>query len=120
LYDKRTRTFCSAEERDRRLAKLNILSVRRIAARPFNGKQDLLPLLESPFAYGDGFVEGAYLRIDSTDGNTRRGQIVRPDFIHSITKHWMSKDVVKQGVRPDLWEDGVRSSACGVSLHEAS
>jgi hypothetical protein len=48
------------------------------------------------------------LRVDSADGNTRRGKMVRPDFIQAITEHWMSKDVVRQGVRPDLWEDGRR------------
>lgn len=120
IYDKRTGKFCSAQERDRRLEGLDIPSVRCIAARPFNGKEDLLQLLESPSAYGDGFVEGAYLRIDSADGNTRRGKIVRPDFIQAITEHWMSKDVVRQGVRPDLWEDGRRLPARGDSPHETS
>ena len=32
-----------------------------------------------------------------------RGKIVRSDFIQGITDHWQASDIVKNGVRPDLW-----------------
>jgi len=112
IYNKRTGKFASVSERNRRLEGLDIPIVRCLAERPFNNKDDLLQLLETKSAYGTGFVEGAYLRIDSDDGNVRRGKIVRPDFIQGITEHWMSKEVVRQGVRPDLWQEGERILEC--------
>ena len=113
IYNKRTRTFASAAERDRRLAGLGIPIVRTLARRPFTSKADLLSLLEMRSAYGDGFVEGAYLRIDSGEEmadagvNVLRGKIVRPDFIQGMEEHWASGEIVKNGVRPDLWMDEV-------------
>ena len=125
IYNKRTRTFCSVAERDRRLRGLGIPCVRTIARRVFSSKEELLALLESQSAYTDAFVEGAYLRIDSSEGegggggggvldgggggggahthNVRRGKIVRPDFVQGIAEHWINAEVVKNTVRPDLW-----------------
>ena len=125
IYNKRTRTFASAAERARRLAGLGIPVVRTIARRPFSSKEELLELLETQSAYSDRFVEGAYLRIDSDAGvgaageepaataaaaaarsasnNVLRGKIVRPDFIQGIEEHWQRQELVKQGMRPDLW-----------------
>lgn len=109
LYNKRSRSFCSVAERNRRLEGLAIPIVRTIAKRAFTSKADLLTLLETRSAYTDGgFVEGAYLRIDEPDEgvarNARRGKIVRPDFIQGITEHWINAEVVKNVVRADLWE----------------
>jgi hypothetical protein len=61
----------------------------------------LLALLETRSAYYDGFVEGAYLRVDDEDGrhNAHRSKIVRPDFIQGITSHWSSHTLVKNGLR---------------------
>lgn len=108
IYDKRTRAFASAAERGRRLAGLGIPVVRQLARRAFGSREELLALLEMQSAYADGFVEGAYLRIDG-DGatNAARGKIVRADFIQGCEDgHWMSKELVRNGVRPDLWEEG--------------
>jgi atypical dual specificity phosphatase len=114
IYDKRTRRFVSAAERDRRLAGLGIPVVRSLARRPFSSAADLLTLLEEGSAYGDGFVEGAYLRIDEEFGggaadaapvNLRRGKIVRPDFIQGCAEHWTKGGLVRNGVRPDLWAE---------------
>ena len=108
IYDKRTGKFASAAERNRRLAGLGIPVVRTLATRPFKDAADLLGLLEMQSAYcRDGFVEGTYLRIDGPDGNVRRGKIVRPDFIQTIEEgeHWLRAEVVRNGVRPDLWID---------------
>ncbi|EOD26859.1 hypothetical protein EMIHUDRAFT_430115 [Emiliania huxleyi CCMP1516] len=118
IYNKRTGTFVSASERNRRLAGLEIPVVRTLARRTFASKDELLELLEMQSAYGDGYVEGTYLRIDSDAGgagagaadaaahaprNELRGKIVRSDFIQGITDHWQASDIVKNGVRPDLW-----------------
>lgn len=106
IYNKRTRSFASVDERDRRLRGMGIPVVRTLARRSFASKDELLALLEEQSAYADGFVEGSYLRIDDEGGNVRRGKIVRPDFIQGCGEgHWLSKEPVKNGVRPDLWLD---------------
>lgn len=172
IYNKSAGAFVSAAERDRRLEGLGIPVVRTLARRAFAGADDLLALLESYSAYGDGRVEGAYLRIDDDaqpgfqpaaallrGRNAARGKrarasieartprrhelnllarapaprprpssaalreqrghvclatlfpapgcaaVVRPDFIQGIEQHWMSSDVVRNGVRPDLFCD---------------
>jgi len=118
IFDKRSGTFCSAAERDRRLRGSGIPVVRTMAKRAFGSKAELLTLLEQRSAYTDGFVEGAYLRIDAADGreadggeadgrrvgtNVRRGKIVRADFVQGITEHWINAEIVKNVVRADLW-----------------
>ena len=118
IFDKRSGTFCSAAERDRRLRGSGIPVVRTMAKRAFGSKAELLTLLEQRSAYTDGFVEGAYLRIDAADGreadggeadgrrvgtNVRRGKIVRADFVQGITEHWINAEIVKNVVRVDLW-----------------
>ena len=107
IYNKRTGTFASASERNRRLEGLGIPVVNTLARRAFSSKAELLELLESRSAYSDNFVEGAYLRIDDEEKgvNTMRGKIVRPDFIQNINEgeHWIKGEMVKNQVRPDLW-----------------
>ena len=116
IYNKRTGTFASADERARRLQGLGIPCVRTLAKRTFKSKEELLALLEMPSAYGEGFVEGAYLRIDADPTvvqgeqaatNVTRGKIVRPDFIQAMQEgeHWQKGEIVKNQVRPDLWVD---------------
>ena len=111
IYNKRTRTFASVAERNRRLRGLGIPIVRQIARRRFHSAKELLALLDEHSAYGEGLVEGAYLRIDAlTDegGTTNcvRGKIVRPDFIQGCGDgHWLSKEPIKNGIRPELWDE---------------
>ncbi len=107
IYNKRTGRFCSAAERDRRLDGLGIPVVRTVARRAFRSADELLALLESDSAYADAKVEGVYLRIDDEASrvNLRRAKLVRPDFIQGIGAHWSTAEVVKNGIRPDLWAD---------------
>ena len=107
IFDKRTRSFVTVEERDRRLLGLGIPSVRTLVKRTFSSEDDLLSLLEERSAYTDGkYVEGAYLRIEGDGKCIQRGKIVRPDFVQHIDDrgHWINAQVVKNGVRPDLWD----------------
>ena len=65
-----------------------------------HSRAQLLALLETRSAYYDGFVEGAYLRVDDPEEeggrhNRHRGKIVRADFIQGITTHWQSHGFVK-------------------------
>jgi atypical dual specificity phosphatase len=111
IYNKRTRTFASVAERNRRLRGLGIPIVRQIARRRFHSAHELLALLDEHSAYGDGLVEGVYLRIDAPadEGGTTncvRGKIVRPDFIQGCADgHWLSKEPIKNGIRPEQWDE---------------
>lgn len=110
IFNKRTKSFCSVAERNRRLGGLGIPVVRQLARQAFTCKEQILALLERQSAYADGFVEGTYLRIDTAEEagttNTLRGKVVRPDFIQGCSDgHWLGKEPVKNVVRPDLWTD---------------
>ena len=114
IYNKRSGRFASVEGRNRRLEGLEIPIVPTLARQVFHSKDQLLALLESRSAYHDGFVEGAYLRVDevvdeSGGGgggggggaalhNAFRGKIVRPDFIQGIKEHWQSRTVERNGL----------------------
>lgn len=106
IYNKRTGRFASVDERNRRLEGLEIPIVPTLARQVFRTKEELLALLESRSAYFDGFVEGAYLRVDEPGGgdgaggqhNVHRGKIVRPDFIQGIKEHWQSRQIQKNGL----------------------
>lgn len=78
IYNKRKGRFVSARERDRRLEGLDIPApcfqrlssslkpsevVPKLAERIFAGREELVAYLERPSAFGDGPLEGVYLRI---------------------------------------------------------
>lgn len=113
IYSKRTNSFASRARFRERMAGLDIPVVRTIAERAFSSLAELLALLEEQSAYRDGFVEGAYLRIDSSpteeasSSNTGssshgrlelRGKIVRPDFVQGIAEHWQSQLLVRNSL----------------------
>lgn len=100
IYNKREGKFLSVNERNRRLEGIEIPVVPKIAERAFNGRDDLTQFLTRQSAFGDGSLEGIYLRIDEspTDGGLwlrRRGKIVRADFVQTIEEggHWIHRDV---------------------------
>ena len=101
IFSKRSGKFCSVDERNRRLEGLDLPIVPTIHRGPVHSRAQLLALLETRSAYYDGFVEGAYLRVDHDGGrhNAHRGKIVRPDFIQGITSHWSSHMLVKNGLQ---------------------
>tara|TARA_B110001452_G_scaffold106178_1_gene88003 strand:+ start:113 stop:1342 length:1230 start_codon:yes stop_codon:yes gene_type:complete len=119
IYNKRTGAFVSADERDRRMRGLPIPQVRRVAARAFASKEELLALLELQSQYAERPLEGVYLRIDSAEGaeggarNVKRAKLVRPDFIQCIDEFWTAGGLVKNEVRPDLYfEPGEETPDC--------
>ena len=102
IYNKRTASFVSAEERQRRMAGLPIPQVHRVAARAFRSKDEVLALLETQSRYAERPLEGVYLRIDDHAAggtrNVRRAKLVRPDFIQAIDAFWTAGGLVKNGV----------------------
>jgi atypical dual specificity phosphatase len=105
IYNKSEGRFVSARERDRRLLELGggIPAVPRLAERAFGSRAELEALLDLRSAYSDGPLEGIYLRMDEPDEqggglwNSRRGKIVRADFIQGIEDggHFINKEVVR-------------------------
>jgi len=100
IYNKAEGRFVSAAERDRRLDGFGIPVVPRLAERTFHGREDLEQFLTTTSAFGEGFLEGIYLRIDESVevGGLwlqRRGKVVRADFVQGIEEggHWMNKEV---------------------------
>ncbi|KAG8461589.1 hypothetical protein KFE25_001193 [Diacronema lutheri] len=107
IFSKRTNSFASRAHFRERMAELPIPIVRTLAERPFGSAAELLALLDERSAFADGFVEGAYLRIDTpqaADGSpgrlATRGKIVRPDFVQGITDHWQSRALVRNALLP--------------------
>merc|ERR1712060_212577 len=104
IYNKRQGRFVSARERDRRLQLIGggIPCVPHIAERTFNSREELEQLLSMRSAYGDGPLEGIYLRMDEPEDLggglwlRQRGKIVRADFIQGIEDggHFIKKEVV--------------------------
>lgn len=101
IYNKRQGRFVSVRERNRRLEGLEIPVVPQLAERKFANRQELEAFLNRTSAFGDGPLEGVYLRIDDQveEGgglwHKRRGKIVRSDFIQTIQDggHWIHKEV---------------------------
>jgi len=101
LLDKVKNAFLGRAEFRGKMEEVGLPVVRELAHRPFHGEEDLLSLLDEQSVYTDGFVEGAYLRIDAV-GESRlvaRGKIVRPDFIQNIEDHWQTKTLVRNRLR---------------------
>jgi len=106
IYNKRQGRFLSVRERNRRLEGLDLPVVPQLAERKFANQQELEAFLNRTSAFGDGPLEGVYLRIDEavSEGgglwHKRRGKIVRSDFIQNIQDggHWIHKDVERNSL----------------------
>jgi atypical dual specificity phosphatase len=109
IYNKKEGRFVSARVRDQRLDGLGIPVVPRLNERTFSSKEDIIEFLNMTSAYGEGPLEGVYLRIDDSleEGNglwhKRRGKIVRSDFIQVIEEggHWIHRDVERNQLSYD-------------------
>lgn len=112
IYDRQEERFFTRAELHRFLRGSGIPVVPVLAQQVFATVHDLLHLLDTPSRFRDGgFVEGIYIRAEDTSGNghpLRRCKIVRADFIQGITKHWMSGQMVKNGV-----DNSMRSTYTG-------
>jgi len=108
IYNKRQGRFVSARERDRRLESIGggIPSVPHLVEGIFNSRGELEQLLSLQSAYGDGPLEGIYLRMDEPvelGGGLwlrQRGKIVRADFIQGIEDggHFINKEVLRNNL----------------------
>jgi len=91
VFNKNNGRFFSCPRRDAVLHSLGIFQVPAIAKGRF-ALSDLVNLL-SQSRFTDKPAEGLYLRYDKGDWLDQRAKLVRPEFIQSITEHWLRKGI---------------------------
>jgi ATP-dependent RNA circularization protein (DNA/RNA ligase family) len=91
VFDKNNGRFFSCPRRDAVFHALGILQVPTIARGRF-ALSDLVNLL-SESRLTDKPAEGIYLRYDKGDWLDQRAKLVRPEFIQSVTEHWLRKGI---------------------------
>lgn len=91
VFDKINRRFFSCSRRDAVLHALGVFQVPTIARGQF-ALSDLVNLLRVS-RFTDKPAEGIYLRYDKGDWLDQRAKLVRPEFIQSVTEHWLGKGI---------------------------
>lgn len=79
--------FWSTRRRDALLGELKMTPMRCVARARFT-LRELRALLDEPSAYGEGPVEGLYLRREDDEWLLQRAKLVRPEFVQAIGEHW--------------------------------
>lgn len=79
--------FWSTRRRDVLFATAGLKPVREVARGKFT-LRELRPLLSEPSGYGDGPLEGVYLRREDGEWLLQRAKLVRPEFVQAIGEHW--------------------------------
>ncbi len=79
--------FWSTHRRNELFAKIDLTSVREVARGRFT-LRELQALLSERSSYGDGSLEGIYLRREDDEWLLQRAKLVRPEFVQAINEHW--------------------------------
>lgn len=79
--------FWSTRRRDALFAATGLKPVRELARGRFR-LPELRAMLSEPSGYGDGPVEGVYLRREDDEWLLQRAKLVRPEFVQAIGEHW--------------------------------
>jgi ATP-dependent RNA circularization protein (DNA/RNA ligase family) len=79
--------FWSTRRRDALFAAAGLAPIRCMARRRFT-LHELRAMLSEPSAYGNGPVEGIYLRREDDGWLLQRAKLVRPEFVQAIGEHW--------------------------------
>ena len=79
--------FWSTRRRDALFSAVALTPIRRVARRRFT-LCELQTMLSAPSAYGDGPVEGVYLRREDDERLLQRAKLVRAEFVQAIGEHW--------------------------------
>ncbi len=87
VLDAKEDSFWSTRRRDAILAAINLERIRCVARGRFS-MHELQALLSEVSAYGDGPVEGLYLRREDGERLHQRAKLVRPEFAQAIESHW--------------------------------
>ena len=79
--------FLTTHRRDALFGAIGFMPIRCVARGRFTLYQ-LQAMLSGPSAYGDGPVEGLYLRREDNEWLLQRAKLVRPEFVQAIGEHW--------------------------------
>lgn len=79
--------FLGTRRRDALLATLGLTPVRCLTRGRFT-LRELRKILTAPSAYGDGPVEGLYLRSENDEWLLQRAKLVSAEFVQAIGEHW--------------------------------
>jgi ATP-dependent RNA circularization protein (DNA/RNA ligase family) len=97
VYDKKENRFLSVKRRNEIVEKAGLNAIRQIARGVFS--LDEIVAFMGKSAYGEGLVEGIYLRIDEGDWLKQRAKIVRTEFTQAIETHWSKMPLRLNGLR---------------------
>jgi hypothetical protein len=87
VLDAESERFWSTPRREVLFAGMGMESIRSVARGRFT-LRELRAMLSEPSAYGDGPVEGLYLRREDSEWLFKRAKLVRPEFVQAISEHW--------------------------------
>lgn len=79
--------FLNTHRRDALFDAIGLMPIRCVSRGRFSLRQ-LQGMLSEPSAYGDGPVEGLYLRREDSEWLLQRAKLVRPEFVQAIGEHW--------------------------------
>lgn len=109
IYDVKADKFLSRKDFHARMKNTSFAVVPTLATKPLKSRDDVREMLEMQSSFGDGKIEGVYLRVDEDHLPTKaegeekpkegdaeaavsylayRSKVVRPDFMQGITEHW--------------------------------
>ena len=99
VYDRKAEKYWSAARRNELLKRTGLCAVPEIG----RGRFDIRHLKElattGASRYGNGPLEGLYLRRESGAWLDQRAKIVRPEFSQSIQEHWSSRSMERNHLR---------------------
>lgn len=101
LYDRKEKKFYSRNRLEELLLQVNIPIVPLIEHRKFKTLDELVKIAKTTkSSYYDGLIEGVYVKKSNDMWVTKRGKIVRSDFI-SGNKFWSKGIHVINDIEPD-------------------
>jgi len=97
VYNIKGNCFLSVERRNEIVEKAGLNAIRQIARGVFS--LDEIVGFMGKSAYGEGLVEGIYLRIDEGDWLKQKAKVVRTGFTQAIETHWSKMPLRLNGLR---------------------
>lgn len=91
VYDRGTMRFWSTVRRNACASQLGLCVIHQVGAGHFQLSSLERMIAAFPSAYGDGGLEGLYVRYEGQDWLVARAKLVHPDFVQNMGKHWRSR-----------------------------
>jgi len=95
VYDIAADRFWSSARRDAVVRSLDLFSVPAIGAGNFGLSKLEWLLRATQSQYRRGPIEGLYLRSERDGWLAARAKLIRPEFAHSIDRHWTARHFIR-------------------------